>query len=55
MQSAPKYQCSKCSLAVLVHGENVIKACKCDAPILANMEATMKGTGGVSVGARARV
>lgn len=55
MQTAPKYQCSKCSLAVLVQDGHVIKACKCDAPIAANMTATVKGVGGLSVGARGRV
>ena len=36
------YHCDKCKLAVIVlpSGE-VFKACKCEAPIIANMEATV--------------
>ncbi len=55
MQTAPKYQCSKCSLAVLVQAGQAITACTCDAPIAAYMTATVKGVGGLSVGARGRV
>ena len=54
MQSTPKYQCAKCSLAVLVHGENVIRACKCDAAVVANIVAKCAGKAGVAVG-RGRV
>jgi len=42
-----KYKCSKCELAVIVTGEEMIKACTCDAPVTAEMSATAKGTGGV--------
>jgi len=39
----PKYQCSKCGMAVIVvPDEKPIKACKCEgATIVANMEATV--------------
>lgn len=50
MQTIPKYQCAKCGLGVFVHGENVIKACKCDAAILANMQATARGSSSVKHG-----
>ena len=36
------YYCSKCKLAVIVVGvETPIKACNCDAPITAEMEADL--------------
>ena len=41
-----KYQCSKCKLAVIVTKEKepkTIKACKCDAPVIGEMEASLKG------------
>lgn len=42
----PTYQCSACSLAVVVIGDRVIRACRCDAqtPVAANMSATAHGT-----------
>lgn len=39
----PKYQCSKCKLAVLVTADAVIRGCACNAPIVANMQATVRG------------
>ena len=47
MQVAPKplYTCAACALAVLVVNGQVIKACTCDAPIAANMTATVRGRG----------
>jgi hypothetical protein len=41
------YTCSKCGLAVIVFNGEVIKACHCEAPIIANMKATAKGVGGL--------
>lgn len=42
----PPYQCSGCALAVVVIGDRVIRACRCDAstPVVANMTATARGT-----------
>lgn len=41
MMEQPKYSCSKCGLAVIViPNEKPIKACKCEAPIIASMEGT---------------
>ena len=35
--------CSKCGLTVVVlSNARVVKACECDAPIIADMEATVK-------------
>lgn len=40
-EKTPAYYCSKCKIAVIVlKGEKPIKACKCNAPIVANMEGT---------------
>jgi hypothetical protein len=42
MEKKPAYYCSKCGTAVIVvPNEKPIKACKCNAPIHANMEATV--------------
>lgn len=38
------YKCSECELEVIVNGEEKIKACFCDAPIIADMEAHATGT-----------
>lgn len=46
----PKYHCAKCNLAVLVHGENVIRGCKCDAPVVANMQAKAHGSSSMKHG-----
>ncbi len=43
-----KYYCSSCGLAVIVLPEQEpIKACKCEAPIYANAESRLNGTGGL--------
>jgi hypothetical protein len=43
------YKCSKCNLAVIVlEGKEPIKACKCNAPIIADMTATVKAQMGVN-------
>lgn len=39
------YSCSKCGLAVIVIGDNKIKACKCEAPIIAKLTVKLKGEG----------
>jgi len=45
-----KYKCSECGLAVIVlEGEEPIKACKCEAPIVAEMEGNATGSGGLNV------
>ena len=37
--------CSKCKLAVIeLSDKKLVKACTCDAPIVADMEATVKQT-----------
>ena len=38
-----KYKCSKCEMLVIVLNGNVIKACKCEAPIVVEIEAVAKG------------
>lgn len=44
-----QYQCSACGLAVIVlNQEKPIRACSCDAPITANMQAHAYGSGGVA-------
>ena len=40
--------CSKCGTKALVRDGKVIKACHCDAPIVAEMKATAKGTASVN-------
>ena len=42
-----QYKCKKCNLSVIVINDKIIKACKCDAPIVANIEASAKGIGGL--------
>lgn len=38
----PKYYCNKCKLAVIALPDGkILKACKCEASIIANMEATV--------------
>jgi hypothetical protein len=44
------YRCAACNLAVIVEDNTIIKACSCDAPIIAEMQATAKGTGSVKNG-----
>jgi len=40
-EKLPAYYCSACKTAVIVvPNEKPIKACKCNAPIIANMEGT---------------
>lgn len=35
--------CSECGLTVIVFSDaRIVKACECDAPIIADMEATVK-------------
>lgn len=42
------YKCSKCGLAVVViPNEKPIKACSCNAPIIADMTAVASGSGGL--------
>jgi hypothetical protein len=37
--------CAKCKLAVVeLPNKEIVKACQCDAPIVAEMEATVKQT-----------
>lgn len=41
------YYCSACKLKVIVIKLKVIKACTCEAPVVATMTASMAGKGGV--------
>jgi hypothetical protein len=42
------YHCQECGMAVIViDGEEPIKACDCDAPIVAELAATCEGRGGI--------
>lgn len=42
------YTCSKCGLAVIVlPNELPIRACKCNAPIIASMSGSVNGKGGL--------
>lgn len=44
------YRCAKCNLAVIVIPDHEpIRACKCEAAIIAEMDSTLKGVGGVKV------
>lgn len=50
-----RYYCSKCKLAVIVlPNKGPIKACKCDAPIFAEMSAQSKGTSKLNTNGRIR-
>lgn len=41
------YACAKCGkAAVSIKGE-IVKACRCDGPVTANLEAKMTGYGGL--------
>jgi len=43
-----KYRCSKCGLAVIVlPNQEPIKACKCEASIIAEAQSTAHGHGGI--------
>lgn len=43
------YRCAECNLAVIVADGTIIRACRhSDAAVVADMSATMNGTGGVS-------
>ena len=45
-----QYKCSQCGLAVIVlEGEEPIKACTCEASIIAEMEAEATAKGGLIV------
>lgn len=44
----PPYVCKACGLAVIVRpGHPPIRACSCQAPIVATCEATVHGRGGL--------
>lgn len=45
-----KYKCAQCGLAVIVlAGEEPIKACTCEAAIIAEMEAEATAKGGLTI------
>lgn len=45
-----QYKCSECDLAVIViENEEPIKACTCEAPIIAEMTAEATAKGGLSI------
>ncbi len=52
----PRYRCSKCAMGVIVlpKGDetHIIRGCTCDAPISADMSATVVACGGVQQTAR---
>lgn len=41
------YYCAACKLSVVVIDGQVIRACKCAAPVVGSMSAAMQGTGSV--------
>ncbi len=41
------YRCGGCGLAVVVADGDLIRACSCDAPVVAEMSSTLAGAGGV--------
>lgn len=41
------YRCGACSLAVVLVDGKLVRACSCTAPVVAEMRATMAGTGGL--------
>lgn len=44
------YKCSKCGLSVIIiKDEKPIKACKCEASIIAEMSAVTIGKGGLKI------
>lgn len=43
----PPYKCSKCELGAMVLNGELIKFCKCKAPVIANLDASVEGRGGV--------
>lgn len=42
------YKCSKCGLGVIVIEGKTIKACKCEAPVIAEMNTKLKGVANVN-------
>lgn len=46
-ESAVQHRCSGCNRAVAVVDGEIIKACRCDAPVVGEMSATAKGVGGL--------
>ena len=43
-----KYICSKCENAVVIIDGEVIKICKCEAPIIASISSNLIGLGNVN-------
>ena len=53
--ATPKYQCAACCLAVAVTPDGtIIRGCRCDAGVVANMQATAHGAGALSVARKSR-
>jgi len=54
------YKCSKCNLGVIVYDGNgnilpkPVKACNCNAPIVAEMSSTLEGTSTAGIGTTIR-
>lgn len=42
------YFCSECKIEVPISDGLPVKSCECDAPIVAEMESTLHGVGGVN-------
>lgn len=43
-----KYFCAECEIEIVVSDGTPVKECECDAPIIAEMESTLHGVGGVN-------
>lgn len=43
-----EYSCKTCGAPVQVNGEEKVRSCECDAPVVASMEGTAHGFGGLS-------
>lgn len=45
------YKCSKCKLSVIIlPDKTMIKACTCDAPIIAEISSNVQANGGINIG-----
>lgn len=47
---ASPYRCAECGRAVAVVEGNMIRACACEAGVIAEMSATARGAGGLTSG-----
>ncbi len=49
----PRFRCSVCDRAVIVLDGQVIRACRCEGPVIGEMSARVVGVGGMAIGAAA--